>query len=195
LAGTKRGLRELCVKADRINESSWSTNNYGGFVPPCPAGYTAAPISYSLFGVGNRSGDFTLNVTPPLDGYQHYAVVLREGKKPVVPKVDPINSARSRTRDSSSALIGTWRVRGVELGKPLDVTFQLMADGTTAYLFRQNGKVVKRSAGKWPYSKGVLYETFEDDSSGTDYINFIDRNHFVLTIINNGVPNNRGVKT
>jgi hypothetical protein len=98
LARTKRGLRELCVKADKIHESSWSTNNYGGFVPPCPSGYTAVPISYSLFGVGNRSGDFTLNVTPPIDGYQHYSVILREGKKPVIPEMNPSNSTPIRSR-------------------------------------------------------------------------------------------------
>lgn len=98
------------------------------------------------------------------------------------------------TRQPESAkLVGTWRANVVEYGVEYDVVWHARPNGTTTcFINSENGAV--RLDGKWQYSGGILYETFQNGASARGAIEHIDSNQFIVTIIDNGIPDFSGVK-
>jgi TIR domain len=91
---------------------------------------------------------------------------------------------------SSELLVGTWRFTGVELGQPMDILWQLRPDGTATYIV--NG--VPRGTGTWRYRDAHIYEQYPGGGQGEGAIQILDRDHFVVTIVDNGVPAQTGVR-
>jgi TIR domain len=91
---------------------------------------------------------------------------------------------------SSALLVGAWRYTGVELGQPMDILWQLRPDGTETYIV--NG--VPQGAGTWRYRDAHIYERYPDGRQGEGAIQILDRDHFVVTIVDNGVPAQTGVR-
>lgn len=102
----------------------------------------------------------------------------------------------SATKDSPSwKLVGTWRAEVEELGIPTTITYTFHADGTSESTFTDShGKTGAPSHGSWRYSDGILFETYEDGSSGRCSIEWRDDNTYELTILDNGVPAYSGLK-
>ena len=91
---------------------------------------------------------------------------------------------------SSELLVGTWRYTGVELGQPMDILWHLRPDGTETYIV--NG--VPQGAGTWRYRDAHIYERYPNGRQGEGAIQILDRDHFVVTIVENGVPAQTGVR-
>jgi hypothetical protein len=90
----------------------------------------------------------------------------------------------------SQLLVGTWRFAGVELGRPVDITWHLHPDGTETYIY--NG--VPQGTGTWRYAREHIYEQHPNGQHGEGAIQIIDHNHFVVTIVDNGLPAHTGLQ-
>jgi hypothetical protein len=90
----------------------------------------------------------------------------------------------------SELLVGTWRFTGVERGQRKDILWQLRPDGTETYIV--NGD--PQGAGTWRYMDGYIYERHPDGRQGEGAIQILDRDHFEVTIVDNGVPALRGLR-
>jgi len=90
----------------------------------------------------------------------------------------------------SELLVGTWRFRGVELGRPMDILWHLHPDGTETYIV--NG--VPQGAGTWQYRGAHLYERYPDGRQGAGAIQILDRDRLVVTIVENGFPAQTGLR-
>jgi TIR domain len=91
---------------------------------------------------------------------------------------------------SSELLVGTWRFTGVELGQPMDILWHLRPDGTETYIV--NG--APQGAGTWRYRDAHIYERYPDGRQGEGAIQILDRDHFVVTIVESDVPAQTGVR-
>ena len=111
-------------------------------------------------------------------------------------KQDPQNQSWEAENSSSSwKLVGTWRAEVVELGVPTTITYTFNSDGTSDSTFTDSqGNARAPSHATWRYSDGMLYETYEDGSSGRCSIDWKDDDTFELTILDNGVPAYSGLK-
>lgn len=90
----------------------------------------------------------------------------------------------------SELLVGTWKFTGVELGQPMDILWHLRPDGTETYIV--NG--VPQGPGTWRYRDGHIYERYPDGRQGEGAIQILDRDHFVVTIVDNGLPVQTGLR-
>jgi hypothetical protein len=90
----------------------------------------------------------------------------------------------------SELLVGTWRFTGVELGQPMDILWHLRPDGTETYIV--NG--VPQGAGTWRYMDAHIYERYPDGRQGEGAIQILDRDHFVVMIVENGFPAQTGLR-
>lgn len=90
----------------------------------------------------------------------------------------------------SELLVGTWRYRGVELGQPVDILWHLYPDGTETYIV--NG--VPQGVGTWQYIDARIYERYPDGRQGEGAIQIVDPDHFVITIVENGFPAQKGLQ-
>ena len=90
----------------------------------------------------------------------------------------------------SQFLVGTWRFAGVELGRPVDILWHLRPDGTATY--RYNG--VPQGMGTWQYVGAHIYERYPDGRQGAGAIQILDRDRFVVTIVDNGFPAHTGLQ-
>jgi hypothetical protein len=99
-------------------------------------------------------------------------------------------SRKEPEKSDSSKLIGTWEAEITESGYPQKITWQVNADGTSnAWISSIYGtRVLGTPGSRWSYSDGVI---FGEGSSAR--VTWIDNNHIVLTIIQNGDgPSARG---
>ena len=78
----------------------------------------------------------------------------------------------------------------MELGRPVDILWHLYSDGTETYIV--NG--VPQGVGTWQYKDPHIYEQYPDGRQGEGAIQILDRNHFVITIVENGVPAQTGLQ-
>ncbi len=118
---------------------------------------------------------------------------------PPTPKRRPPHAPAPPT---SQQLVGTWRFSGVELGRPIDIIWQALPDGTSIYTipggWQANTAIYALPGiltyGTWQYSDGIIYEQFQNGVKGKGRIDAINANHFDLTIIDNGTPAFTGLK-
>jgi hypothetical protein len=90
----------------------------------------------------------------------------------------------------SELLVGTWRFTGEELGRPMNILWHLRPDGTETYIV--NG--VPQGTGTWQYIDAHIYERHPDGRQGKGAIQILDRNHLVVTIVDNGFPAYTGLQ-
>jgi hypothetical protein len=90
----------------------------------------------------------------------------------------------------SALLVGTWRFTGEELGQPKNILWQLHPDGTETYII--NGKL--QGTGTWQYIDAHIYEWYPDGRQGKGAIQILNRDHIIVTIKDNGVPDEAGLQ-
>ena len=129
----------------------------------------------------NKSESVTKNATP---------------SKPSNTRADDDNASPSPSGNMSpsSQLVGVWHANVAELGQNYEVTFRANTDGTYQYSARNAKGQTINDGGTWQYSDGILYQRFSNGASGKGSIEWIDRDTFELTIIDNGVPAYSGLK-
>lgn len=93
----------------------------------------------------------------------------------------------------SAKFVGTWQADEIEFGTPIRITWQMQAHGISCYQFL-TPQGASALSGTWQYSHGVIFESYSNGASGRGAVRWIDDNHFVLTILDNGVPAYVGVK-
>jgi hypothetical protein len=94
---------------------------------------------------------------------------------------------------TASQLVGVWKFTGVEFGQPIEILLELHPDGSEAVNFT-TAFGIEVQCGTWQYSNGIVHETLWNGVAARGRSNWIDRNHYVLTIIDNGVPAFTGMK-
>jgi hypothetical protein len=105
------------------------------------------------------------------------------------------DGAASGNPPTAQQLVGAWQGKVSELGgETFEVTFTAYADGTYQYSARNRRGQTLQQDGTWQYSNGILYQTFPNGASGKGSIEWIDKDTFELTIIDNGVPAYNGIK-
>ena len=117
---------------------------------------------------------------------------LSPGASPIVGQ-RTTNSDPSNSPDMGSRLIGTWKANVFELGVPVEIIWSVWPNGTSSYTFT-SGLNRATDNGTWTYSDGLLLERTSMGFPGSASIKWIDNNHFVLTIIDNGDPRTRGLE-
>jgi hypothetical protein len=81
----------------------------------------------------------------------------------------------------------------VELGLAIEIVWHVRPDGSSSYVATStSGSFTAETT--WKYMDGVLYERPQSGPPSSGSIRWIDRDHFVLTIIDNGDPRTRGLK-
>ena len=95
--------------------------------------------------------------------------------------------------DDRAQLVGTWKANVVELGLAYEIIWHVWPDGTSSY---QASSAVGNATvnTSWTYTGGVIYERSTSGPPSSGSITWIDRNNFVLTIIDNGDPRTRGLE-
>jgi hypothetical protein len=78
----------------------------------------------------------------------------------------------------------------VELGRPVDILWHLRPDGTETYIV--NG--IPQGAGTWQYMGAHIYERYPDGRQGEGAIQLLDRDRFVVTIVENGFSAQTGLQ-
>jgi hypothetical protein len=91
-------------------------------------------------------------------------------------------------RSDSYRLVGRWRADTVEGGEPVTYFWTLNANGVSEFV--QVGDD-EPQVGSWQYSDGAIFERFSNGASGKGLVRWSDENHFELTILDNGVPDNQ----
>jgi hypothetical protein len=104
------------------------------------------------------------------------------------------NSQSSENTSPAWQMVGVWRAVSTEFGSSMEITYTANADGTYQFFARNAQGATAQDYGLWQYSNGILYQKFSNGGSGKGSIEWIDRNTFVLTIIDNGTPAYNGVK-
>ena len=104
------------------------------------------------------------------------------------------NSQSSESTSPAWQMVGVWRANSTEFGYSWEITYTANADGTYQYFARNPQGATAQDYGLWQYSNGILYQKFSNGASGKGSIKWLDRNTFVLTIIDNGTPAYNGVK-
>jgi hypothetical protein len=117
----------------------------------------------------------------------------------VVPKPTDAPSPQTLPSPSPSPftdkdLVGAWRTRVNEQGQRMDITVTFQQDGATRYVFENAAGQTVTDHASWRYADGILYERYSNGKSGKDSIRWLDRDNFVLTIIDNGMPAYSGLK-
>jgi hypothetical protein len=95
---------------------------------------------------------------------------------------EPLKTQAKQKQFDASTLVGTWDGEITENGYTQKIAWQINADGTsTAWITSIYGTyLLGRPGSKWRYTEGIIYG---DASSAT--LTWIDRNHIMLTIIQN----------
>lgn len=119
----------------------------------------------------------------------------------VVPKQQPVPSEKVTTKGKKPqtsqkpkpspkkeqfSLVGTWS--GVIEGDRL--VWRVYADGTEEYAW-YHSEFIQRNEGIWRLDSDILFEDWKNHNSDVCKIKFISQNHLVLTVLENGNPNNR----
>jgi Caspase domain len=171
---------ELMFKAVRarvhdetgMQQTPWEASSLRGnfsFAPDAPPVVSTAPAPVTPSPAPPQP-------TPPAAG------VLQPAPSP--PNLPPTLGA------PAELLVGTWRFTGVELGQRVNILWHLRTDGTQTYII--NG--VAQGAGTWQYIGAHIYERYPDGRQGEGAIQILDRDHFVVTIVDNGFPAHTGLQ-
>lgn len=99
-------------------------------------------------------------------------------------------AARARL---NTGLVGYWKTSVNETGTPTNILWNIKTDGTTAYIFQTN-QGNKYSNTTWNYSNGTWYEGLSSGITAKASIQWVSKDEFILTIIDNGNPQYAGVK-
>ena len=90
------------------------------------------------------------------------------------------------------SLVGVWQAEVVENGSAATIFWRINRNGTTVYRFVYSDGSVGEGSGTWSYRKGIVYEAWGDGYSGSGRIVWVDNDHFVITILKNQNPGDRG---
>jgi hypothetical protein len=158
-----------------------SMNDDNGKTPP--ALWAVVTILVAIIGAGATIIAAQLNKTSP-------NAVEERGTHNSEPLSDTPQPSPS---SASIQLVGVWQADAVELGIPIRIIWHIKADGSSQYQFT-NPNGVFSNFGTWRYTNNIIYETYPDGSSAKGSIEWISNDHFVLTILDNGVPAYSGLK-
>lgn len=144
------------------------------------------PSAVSTSGLqGTKQGNQTSVInTSSFDSSSTKTVIEQPQKEVnnVVPEISP-----------SWKLVGLWETTVVESGSEVQIAWNVRSNGTSSYTFTTaNGYGTEK--GTWKFSNGIIYEEFESGGAGKGRVSWRNENEFELTIIDNGVPSNSGVK-
>ena len=139
---------------------------------------------------------FELRVSPATARGTNQGSETQANPQPVVSQ--SLNSTPTPTPSPSpytdKDLVGVWRTHVNEQGLKTEITVTFQVDGSTRYAFKDAQGRTETDQASWRYSDGILYERYSNGKSGKDSIRWIDRDDFVLTIIDNGMPSYAGLK-
>lgn len=117
------------------------------------------------------------------------------GEKPSTSeKIQPIQQADNPPLQGSE-LVGTWHAQVVELGIPMEIIWHIWPDATSSYRITTPTQTLTMNT-KWTYANGVIYERSLEGSGlpSSASVQWIDHDHFTVTILDNGDPGSHGRK-
>ena len=92
---------------------------------------------------------------------------------------------KSQEEDERNKFVGTWQADVIENGIQVRIIWKISANGGSKYLFyTPNG--VGTAFGDWRYSDKIIYEKVQNGSTASGSVEWINDDHFTLTIIDNG---------
>jgi hypothetical protein len=118
-----------------------------------------------------------------------------QGQSPPAPeKSQPTQKPGSPARQGPE-LVGTWQANVVELGIPIEIIWHIWPDGSSSYRITTPTETSTANS-KWTYADGVIYERPLEGSGvpSSGVVQWIDHDHFTLTILDNGDPGSHGRK-
>lgn len=94
---------------------------------------------------------------------------------------------------AQNLLIGTWKTHLVNAdGSTYDVSWTLKVDGSAYYLIKVNNGQQYSITSSWSLYNGILTELNEYGQQAKGYVELLNSNKLKVTIIDNGVPQERG---
>ena len=79
-------------------------------------------------------------------------------------------------------LVGTWRADVNQF----EITWNVGSDGSYTFKAKSGGQVTGDESGSWRNAGGVVYLTPQQGLISSGSISWVNRNYFVLTILDNG---------
>ncbi|HXI27630.1 MAG TPA: toll/interleukin-1 receptor domain-containing protein [Vicinamibacterales bacterium] len=194
-------LQSLCRRnALELTEQDWDEDfdklvraleTSLGLKPQRRAGAQRLPWTWKLGGAGLAAAA-ALTISIAIRGAQP-ASALDDGPGPQWSPNPTVTEPIARATDLRSQLVGTWQADVVELGLAVELLWQVRPDGTSSFVATSaTGRFAVDTA--WTYADGIIYERSTAGPPSSGSIRWIDRNHFVLTIIDNGDPRTRGLE-
>lgn len=90
------------------------------------------------------------------------------------------------------SLIGTWKTHLVNAdGSACNISWTLKANGSASYLITANNQQYSITS-SWSLNDGILTELNEYGQRAKGYVELVNANKLKITIIDNGVPQERG---
>jgi len=93
----------------------------------------------------------------------------------------------------NTGLVGYWKTSVNETGTPTNIFWNIKTDGTTAYVF-QTSQGSGKSNSTWNYADGIWYEGLSSGVTAKSSIQWVSKDEFILTVIDNGNSQYPGVK-
>ncbi|MBN8681154.1 MAG: hypothetical protein J0L99_00805 [Chitinophagales bacterium] len=92
-------------------------------------------------------------------------------------------------------ITGTWVADVYEHGSSCRITWTIFRDNSSFYVFSfPNGwQVTSYGVWEYPADENILYEIFED-GAGAGYVEWVNRDYFILTILFNQNAGDKGIK-
>lgn len=114
---------------------------------------------------------------------------LRIERKSEGPAAPPQQMARNQ--QNRDQLVGSWKAN-IQYGNlPVQIIWVIMPDGTSGYEISDGAKTIRLTT-RWTYTDGVIYEHGSNGNFSSASIDWIDENHFIVTIKNNSDPRSEG---
>ncbi len=103
------------------------------------------------------------------------------------------SSSLNRNKQNNLSLVGNWKAVVYKRGQVVNLFANFKPDGT----YNITGQLGDRRLsdhGNWKYSNNILIETSNQYPTARSRIRWVSKNEFILTIISNGTPSDKGVQ-
>jgi hypothetical protein len=91
----------------------------------------------------------------------------------------------SSPQKKSYDLVGTWVTEVTEFGSSATIMWEIAENGTQQFWLFYDDNTYECHKGTWHFRDGIIYESSQNCPKMWGKVDFLDNNHFNLTILHN----------
>jgi hypothetical protein len=189
--GARSAVRSRCAPAFRGSSVGFRLARALGDIGPVASSHGSARRSFPLRleELAKKDSEPKTQAPAPVVDPEYLATLNPSRKDRVAVHPPPVKTPGPK----APSLVGTWRANIDQFGIPTEITWHVRPDGNADYIFKHS-YLTETGNETWSYSDGVLRETTSDGRRVSSSIEWTDRDHFIMTIIDNGNPAAAGTK-